>query len=102
LQKTIILDQEFGNPCLMSYKGWRVSEVPFMGILASAVQSPVGRSGASLGILWLVGIPSFDVRLKPFAQPPAVSQNANAVQAFERSAILANGCGTDETEWSLQ
>jgi hypothetical protein len=31
-----------------------------------------------------------------FAQPPAVSQNANTVQAFERSAILANVCGTEE------
>jgi hypothetical protein len=29
---------------------WRVSEVPFMGILASAVQPSVSRSGASLSI----------------------------------------------------
>ena len=49
----------------MAANGWRVSEVPFMGILASAVQPSVSRSDASLGILWLVEIPSFDFRLKP-------------------------------------
>jgi hypothetical protein len=64
--------------------------VPFTGILASAVQPSVSRSDASLTIPRLLEIPSFHFRLKPFAQPPAVSQNANAVQAFERSVILAN------------
>jgi len=49
----------------MAANGWRVSEVPFMGILASAVQPSVSRSDASLGILWLLKIPSFDFRLKP-------------------------------------
>jgi len=32
----------------MYANGWRVSEVPLTGILASAVHSPVGRSDASL------------------------------------------------------
>jgi len=82
----------------ISTNGCRVSEVPFGGILASAVHSPVGRSDASLGILRLVGTPPFDVRLKPFAQPPALSQNANAVKAFERSGILANVLGTKEAQ----
>ena len=67
-----------------------MSEVPFIGILASAVQPSVRLSGASLGILRLLEISSFDFRLKPFAQTPAVSQNANAVQAFGRRVILAN------------
>jgi len=49
----------------ISFNGWRVSEVPFGGILASAVHSPVGRSGASRGILWFLKIPSVDFRLKP-------------------------------------
>jgi hypothetical protein len=74
----------------MSPNGWRVSEVPFMGILASAVQASVSRSDASLRINWLLKIPTFDFRLKSFAQTPAVSQNANAFQAFERSVILAD------------
>jgi len=30
--------------------GWRMSEVPFMGISASAVHMPVSRSDASLSI----------------------------------------------------
>ena len=51
--------------------------MPFTGILASAVQPSVSRSDASLTILWLLEIPSFDFRLKPFAQPPAVRQNAS-------------------------
>ena len=62
---------------MMAANGWRVSEVPFKGILASAVHSPVGRSDTSLSILWLLEIPSFDFRLKPFARPPAVDQNAS-------------------------
>jgi hypothetical protein len=32
---------------VVSVNGWRVSEVPFMAILASAVQPSVSRSGAS-------------------------------------------------------
>jgi len=49
----------------IAHNGWRVSEVPFKGILASAVRPLVGRSGASLGIPRLLEIPSFDFRLKP-------------------------------------
>jgi hypothetical protein len=33
---------------MISANGWRVSEVPFMGILASAVQPSVSRGDASL------------------------------------------------------
>ena len=62
--------------------------MPFRGILASAVQPSVSRSGASLGILWLLEIPTFDVRLKPFAQPPAVSQNANPKGSSEAAFWL--------------
>jgi len=76
--------------------------VPFMGILASAVHSPVGRSDASLGILRLLEIPSFDLRLKPFARPPAVDQNANTVQVLERSGILVNVPGGKEAHRVLK
>ena len=64
--------------------------MPFMGILASAVQPSVSRSGASLGMLWLLEIPTFDVRLKPFAQPPAVSQNDASPERLNGVRILAN------------
>jgi len=49
----------------LSDNGWRVREVPLMGILASAVQLPVGRSDASLRIPRLLEIPSVHFWLKP-------------------------------------
>jgi len=72
------------------------------GILASAVQPSVSRSDASLKILCLLEIPSFGFRLKPFACPPAVDQNANAVQAFERSGILVNSFTDDSVVFSFK
>ena len=70
----------------VSPNGWRVSEAPFMGILASAVQPSVSRSDASLSIPRLLEIRSFHFWLKPLftfcsslraTQPPAVSQNVS-------------------------
>ncbi len=87
---------------VISHDGWRVSEVPFKGILASAlsgrprsrpragqagVQPSVSLSDASISIPRLLEIRPFHLWLKPLftfcsslraAQPPAVSQNANA------------------------